>query len=172
MQKPQNFQKIDLETIKVGSVQCRIDITKEGFFIFGNYWSNALLFEMNWGDETYNIKICVVGEGVDGWYLHKNLPIPKGQMKTLSSFKDFLTINMIGIANQVNLMDVTPNMAGVTQIDVVEIKHTVASSSGPNLTYEVTENAGGVEDVWTCTCPAFQYSKATPQYCKHIAQLK
>ena len=172
MQKPQNFQKIDNEMITIGSTNCKIDVTSEGFFVFGNYWRNAVLFEMNWDKNEYNIKICVLGEGVDGWYIHQYLPIPKSLMKTLSSFKEFVTINMLDVASKVNLMDETPNMAGETELSAIEKIHNVPSSSGPNVTYEVTENVGGVKDVWSCTCPAFMYSKATPQTCKHIIQIK
>ena len=74
--------------------------------------------------------------------------------------------------NKVDLMNIKPNMMGMTELDAVEIIHTVASSSGPNVSYIVTENVGGVRDAWNCTCPAFMYSKTTPQTCKHIIQIK
>lgn len=174
MRKPENFHKIDNADLIIGSVNCRIDVSKEGFFVFGEgvHWNNVVLFEMNWDKDQYNVKICVLGEGVDGWYLHENLPIPKSLMKTLSSFKEFVKSNILDVANKVDLMNIKPNMMGITELDAAEIKHTVASSSGPNVSYIVTENTGGVRDMWTCTCPAFMYSKATPQTCKHIIQLK
>jgi hypothetical protein len=174
MKKPENFDKIDNADIMVGSVDCVIDVSKDGFFVFGNGvgWNNVILFEMNWNKNQYNVKICVLGEGSDGWYLHENLPIPKAQMKTLSSFKEFVKSNILDVANKVDLMNIKPNMMGMTELDAIEIIHSVASSSGPNLLYQVTENAGGIKDEWTCTCPAFMYSKATPQTCKHIIQLK
>lgn len=171
MRKPENFHKIDNEIVKVGSVSCKIDETKQGFFVFGDNWNNAVLFEMDWDNDQYNVKICVLGEGIDGWYLHEKLPIPKSLMKTLERFKEFVVTNMIGVAGSVDLTDITPNMAGVTELTTPEVKHTVASSSGPNVTYEVTENVGGIKDLWSCTCPAYQYSKAMPQTCKHIIQL-
>ena len=173
MRKPENFHKINNADVIVGSVNCRIDVSKEGFFVFGEGggWNNVVLFEMNWDKDQYNVKICVLGEGNDGWYLHENLPIPKALMKTLSSFKEFVKLNILDVAAHVNLHNIEPNMAGETELDAVEIKHTVASSSGPNVTYEVTENAGGIKDEWTCTWPAFQYSKTTPQTCKHIKQI-
>jgi hypothetical protein len=174
MRKPENFRKIDNTDLIIGSVNCRIDVSKEGFFVFGEGagWNNVILFEMNWDKDQYNVKICVLGEGNDGWYLHENLPIPKAQMKTLSSFKEFVKSNILDVANNVNLMDIRPNMMGLTELDAAEIIHSVPSSSGPNLLYQVTENAGGIKDEWTCTCPAFMYSKATPQTCKHIIQIK
>jgi hypothetical protein len=91
MKKPENFDKIDNADIMVGSVDCVIDVSKDGFFVFGNGvgWNNVILFEMNWDKDQYNVKICVLGEGSDGWYLHENLPIPKSLMKTLSSFNFF-----------------------------------------------------------------------------------
>ena len=174
MRKPENFHKIDNADLIIGSVNCRIDVSKEGFFVFGEGvgWNNVVLFEMNWDKDQYNVKICVLGEGNDGWYLHENLPIPKSLMKTLSSFKEFVKSNILDVANKVDLMNIKPNMMGMTELDAIEIIHTVASSSGPNVSYIVTENVGGVRDVWTCTCPAFMYSKATPQTCKHIIQIK
>ena len=172
MRKPENFHKIDNEIIKLNSVECKLDETKDGFFIFGNYWNNAVLFEMDWDNDQYNIKICVIGEGIDGWYIHEKLPIPKSLMKTLSSFKEFVVINMIDVASKVDLMDVTPNNDGVTELSSPEISHLVPSSSGPGLQYEVIENVGGIKDLWSCTCPAYQYSKATPQTCKHILQIQ
>jgi hypothetical protein len=174
MRKPENFHKIDNADLIIGSVNCRIDVSKEGFFVFGEGvgWNNVVLFEMNWDKDQYNVKICVLGEGNDGWYLHENLPIPKSLMKTLSSFKEFVKSNILDVASKVDLMNIKPNMMGITELDAVEIKHTVASSSGPNVSYIVTENTGGVRDVWACTCPAFMYSKATPQTCKHIIQIK
>lgn len=171
MRKPENFHKIDNEIVKVGSVSCKIDESKQGFFVFGDNWSNVVLFEMDWDNDQYNIKICLVGEGTDGWYLHEKLPIPKSLMRTLERFKEFVVTNMLNVAGSVDLTDETPNNVGVTELSSPEIKHTVASSSGPNITYEVTENVGGIKDLWSCTCPAYQYSKAMPQTCKHIIQL-
>ena len=176
MKKPENFSKVDNEQIMIGRTQLTIDVCSTGFFIFQtnsvNGWNNAVLFEMDWDKEQYNVKICILGEGVDGWYLHEGLPISKESMKTVERFKDFVISNMYDVANKVDLKDIRPNMMGMTDLTITEIKHIVQSSSGPNLTYEVTENAGGVRDVWTCTCPAFMYSKATPQTCKHILKLK
>lgn len=174
MKKPENFHKINNADVRIGSIDCRIDVCKEGFFIFGEgaCWNNVVLFEMNWDKDQYNVKICVLGEGTDGWYLHANLPIPKALMKTLSSFKEFVKDSMLDVANNVDLMNMQPNMTGMTELLTHQITHTVASSSGPNVSYIVTQNVGGVKDEWTCTCPAFMYSKATPQTCKHIIQIK
>jgi hypothetical protein len=171
MKKPENFNKVDNEQIIVGSKKLTIDVANDGFFVMDNGttdWNNVVLFEMDWDKEQYNVKICVVGEGTDGWYLHEKLPIPKAHMLTVERFKDFAISNMYDVANKVDLKDVRPNMMGMTDITMTEIKHIVPSSSGPNTTYEVTENAGGIAGEWTCTCPAYQYSKATPQTCKHI----
>jgi hypothetical protein len=152
-----------------------IDVSEEGFFVMNNgaggNWNNVVLFEMDWEKEQYNVKICVLGEGTDGWYLHEKLPIPKSLMKTVNSFKEFVYSNMMDVVSKVDLTNIEPDMAGITNIDVVEIKHNVQSSSGP-ITYEVTQNVGGVDGDWSCTCPAYQYSKETPQTCKHIKQLK
>ena len=136
-----------------------------------NNWNNVVLFEMDWENEQYNVKICVLGEGTDGWYLHEKLPITKSLMKTVERFKDFAISNMYDVANKVDLKDIRPNMMGMTDLTMTEIKHSVPSSSGPNVTYEVTENVLGTSD-WSCTCPAYQYSKEIPQTCKHIKQLK
>ncbi len=174
MRKPENFHKIDNADITIDSTDCRIDVSKDGFFVFENgaNWKNVILFEMDWDNNLYKIKICEIGNGADGWYLDEKLAIPKELMKTLASFKEFVISNIKYIATKVDLTDRTHNKTGVTDLSSPEIKHTVASSSGPNVTYEVKENAGGIKDEWTCTCPAFQYSKATPQTCKHIIQLK
>jgi hypothetical protein len=176
MRKPENFYKIDNETITIGSQPVTIDVSKEGFFVTQcgglNHWNNVVLFEMDWEKDQYNIKICVLGEGTDGWYLHEKLPIPKSLMRTISSFKEFVIVNMVDVASNVDLTNIEPDMAGITNIDVVEVKHNVMSSSGPNTSYIVTENTGGIADLWGCTCPAFMYSKETPQTCKHIKQLK
>jgi hypothetical protein len=175
MRRPENFHKIDNESLPIGSQIVNIDVSKEGFFVMnngiGNSWNNVVLFEMDWENEQYNVKICVLGEGTDGWYLHEKLPIPKSLMKTVNSFKEFVLSNMYDVANKVDLKDIRPNMMGMTDLTFTEIKHIVQSSSGPNTTYEVTENVLGTSD-WSCTCPAFQYSKATPQTCKHILKLK
>jgi hypothetical protein len=137
----------------------------------GNSWNNVVLFEMDWENEQYNVKICVLGEGTDGWYLHEKLPIPKFLMKTVNAFKEFVYSNMMDVVSKVNLTNIEPNMAGITNVDVVEVKYNVQSSSGPT-SYEVTKNVGGIFDLWSCSCPAFMYSKETPQTCKHIKSIK
>ena len=174
MKKPENFIKVDNEQIIVGNKKLTIDVCTDGFFVMANGttdWNNVVLFEMDWENEQYNVKICVLGEGTDGWYLHEKLPITKSLMKTVERFKDFAISNMYDVANKVDLKDIRPNMMGMTDLTMTEIKHTVQSSSGPNTTYEVTENVLGTSD-WSCTCPAYQYSKEIPQTCKHIKQLK
>lgn len=176
MQAPGNFQKVDNEILKIKSQSIRIDVSKEGFFVFqdnggpAQTWNNAVLFEMDWANNKYNVKICALGEGTDGWYVHENLPIPKSYMKTLSLFKEFVHDSMLDVASKVSLHKIEPNTMGLTELDAYEISHTVASSSGPT-SYIVTENVGGLAGLWSCTCPAYQYSKSTPQTCKHIKQL-
>lgn len=174
MRKPENFHKIDNQTVTIGSQVVMIDVSKEGFFVTqnggNNHWNNVILFEMNWEKDQYNVKICVLGEGTDGWYLHEKLPIPKSLMRTISSFKEFVVANMVDVTAHVDLTNIEPYMAGETNIDAVEIKHNVQSSSGP-ITYIVTENTGGIAGEWACTCPAYQYSKETPQICKHIKSI-
>ena len=175
MKKPQNFQKIDNEVLKIKNQSIRIDVCNEGFFVFQDNsgpetWTNAVLFEMNWENNTYNVKICVLGEGLEGWYLHSGLPIPKSLMRTVNSFKEFVQVNMLDVAAHVDLTNTAPNTAGETELDAAEISHTVASSSGPT-SYIVTENVGGISGEWSCTCPAYQYSKELPQTCKHIKSI-
>jgi hypothetical protein len=174
MKKPENFNKVDNEQIIVGSKKLTIDVSTDGFFVMDNRttdWNNVVLFEMDWEKAQYNVKICILGEGTDGWYLHEKLPIPKEHMLTVERFKDFAISNMYDVASKVDLTDVRPNMMGITDLITTEIKHNVQSSSGP-ITYIVTENTGGIAGEWGCTCPAYQYSKETPQTCKHIKQLK
>ena len=174
MKKPENFNKVDNETIKFGNTEIEIDVCNDGFFVQQRHdggWKNCVLFEMNWDKNQYNVKICILGEGVEGWYLHEGLPFAKESMKTVERFKDFAISNMYDVANKVDLKDIRPNMMGMTDMTLTEIIHSVASQSGPNLLYQVTENVLGTSD-WSCTCPAYQYSKELPQTCKHIKQLK
>lgn len=180
MKKPQNFSKIDHEIVKLGATGVRIEIsnTDEAVYLFQidghTNWKNCIIFELLWDKNQYNVKICNIGDGAAGWYLHEQLPLSMDSMRTVERFKDFVLSNMYNIANNVDLTNKEYNMAGVTDLSttgLAEIKHSVQSSSGPNTTYEVTENVLGTSD-WSCTCPAFMYSKTTPQTCKHIKQLK
>ena len=174
MKKPENFNKVDNSTIKFGNTEIEIDVCNDGFFVqqvHEGSWKNCVLFEMNWDKNQYNVKICAIGDGPDGWNIHEGLPIPKESMLTLERFKEFVIDSMYDVANKVNLEVVQPDTMGMTDITLTEIIHSVPSSSGPNLLYQVTENVLGTSD-WTCTCPAFMYSKETPQTCKHIKQLK
>ena len=174
MKKPENFNKVDNESIKFGNTEIVIDVCNDGFFVQQTHisnWSNCVLFEMNWDKNQYNIKICAIGAGTDGWYIYEGLPIPKEHMLTVERFKDFVITCMYDVVNKVNLDVVEPDTMGMTDMTLTEIIHSVASQSGPNLLYEVTENVLGTSD-WSCTCPAYQYSKELPQTCKHIKQLK
>ena len=174
MKKPENFHKVDNEKIKFGNTEIEIDVAKDGFFVqqvHAGSWKNCVLFEMNWDKNQYNVKICENGYGNHGWNIHEGLPFPKEHMLTVERFKDFVITCMYDVVNKVNLEVVEPDTMGMTDMTLTEIKHSVPSSSGPNTTYEVTENILGTSD-WNCTCPAFMYSKETPQTCKHIKQLK
>jgi len=173
MKKPENFTKVDNSMITFGNTEIEIDVCNDGFFVQQRHegsWKNCILFEMNWDKTQYNVKICAIGDGMDGWYIHEGLPIPKESMLTVERFKDFVISNMYDVVNKVNLDVVQPDTMGMTDMTLTEISHTVASSSGPT-SYVVTENVLGTSD-WSCTCPAFMYSKETPQTCKHIKQLK
>jgi hypothetical protein len=174
MKKPENFNKVDNETIKFGNTEIEIDVCNDGFFVQQRHdggWKNCVLFEMNWDKNQYNVKICAIGEGTDGWYIHEGLPMQKESMLTIERFKDFVLSGMYDVVNKVNLDVVEPDTMGMTDMTLTEIIHSVASQSGPNLLYQVTENVLGTSD-WSCTCPAYQYSKELPQTCKHIKQLK
>lgn len=173
MKKPENFNKVDNETIRFGNTEIEIDVCNDGFFVqqHDGVWKNCVLFEMNWDKNQYNVKICAIGEGTDGWYIHEGLPMQKESMLTIERFKAFVLSGMYDVVNKVNLDVVEPDTMGMTDMTLTEIIHSVVSSSGPNLLYQVTENVLGTSD-WSCTCPAYQYSKEIAQTCKHIKQLK
>ena len=172
MKRPENFDKIDNEIIKIGIVDCRIDVSKNGFFVFGdNKWDNAILFEMNWDKNQYNVKICVLGEGVTGWYLHQDLPIPKSLMKTLTDFKEFVKSNILDVASKVDLTNIEYYRAGATNLYAETVFYEVLSSDGVTK-YKVANLNDGITNEWSCSCPAFVYSKETPRTCKHIKSVK
>ena len=75
MKKPVNFIKVDNEQIIVGNKKLTIDICTGGFFVMPNDttdWNNVVLFEMDWENEQYNVKICVLGEGTIGNYIFQD----------------------------------------------------------------------------------------------------
>lgn len=174
MKKPENFDKIDSEIVKIGIVDCRIDVSKTGFFVFGDgsKWNNAILFEMNWDINQYNVKICILGEGIDGWYLYENLPIPHSLMKTLSSFKEFVKTNILDVTSNLDLTNIEYNRKGATDLYSTEpVFYEVLSSDGVTK-YKVANLNDGITNEWSCSCPAFVYSKETPRTCKHIKSVK
>lgn len=177
MKRPENFEKIDNIKISVDGniVLCDYDnFTGNKIFIFENNetntWENVVLYEFDFENNQYSIKIVELGCGDDGWYYRKNVDIPISLFKSLDLFTEFIEITMENVFQNVDL-DILGVNQGKTKAPIkVPIVHKVMSSDGTGH-YDVTNLNDGT-GVWTCSCKAFQYSKELIPTCKHIKLIK
>lgn len=176
MKRPENFEKIDGTTINVEGERVKIDLSNvnDNIFLFqnghGNNWNNCILLEMDYPKNEYNIKICNIGMGDEGWYLNRECDLSVKDFQTIDTFTNWLSKTIKTIAEMTNLERVEQNYSTTIIRDTLPIVHSVTSSDGTK-TYQVTDCNDGT-GIWTCSCKAFVYSKQNPPTCKHIQLIK
>jgi hypothetical protein len=174
MKRPENFEKIDNTKINVKGQDILIDFDHQfnnRIFVFQsggtNLWSNVVMYDFNFSDDTYDIKICLLGDGDNGWYYRKGGLIPYVMFKTIDAFKEFIEITMENVFANTDLVLQEQNDSQTIIQSPHTILHKVVSSDN-RTTYDVVNTGND----WTCTCKAFQYSKEAIPTCKHIKQIK
>lgn len=92
MNIPQNFEKIDKKRFSIDNGQFSINKSDDKYghlWVFhkdGDHYIWPLLFEINWGNETFSIKECAPGAGTRGEYIQTDIPLMKHLVKDMDSF--------------------------------------------------------------------------------------
>lgn len=174
MKRPVNFEKLDYNKFQILGTELylKVDNVQEDWIWIMTEgetdWTYVILLKFDFQHNKYNTRLCFNGLGMGGRDLNYGSKITTEMFKTKETFVDNVKIIIMKIANETDLTDIKDN--NNSTIGKSNIAHKVLSSDG-SKEYEVIQYNDGT-GVWTCNCPAFQYSKEVVPTCKHIKQIR
>lgn len=175
MKKPVNFEAITHTYYKSLGINWQIRIEENDSDSDGDFnrvWlipdnvgeeqiNRAFYFNIYWSKNICKVFVPRIGQGTIGINI-KNYDINPLHMKTSDDFKSWLVWIVEDLMNSFKLNDETDLLPGFTPLSFL------VKSDSSDTHYSVNYVNGD----WSCTCPAFIYSKQLPQNCKHIDKIK